>query len=150
MSIDQRIGITQLSALVGVSENRIRQLCTIGTLERGEDGQFDLRNSVRAYCATLRDNAMGRGGPGLAAEREREARARADKLEMQNAAARSELIPAGEVEMMWDKVCRLIRARFLAMPARLQQHLAHLTPHDLATIDREVRDALTELADDDL
>lgn len=51
---------------------------------------------------------------------------------------------------MWDKVCRLIRARFLAMPARLQQHLAHVTPHHLATIDREVRDALTELADDDL
>ena len=93
---------------------------------------------------------MGRGGPGLAAEREREARARADKLEMQNAAVRGGLIPAGEVEAMWDKVCRLIRARFLAMPARLQQHLAHLTPHDLAIIDREVRDALTELADDDL
>lgn len=150
MSIDQRIGITQLSALVGVSENRIRQLCTSGTLERGEDGQFDLRNSVRAYCGTLRDNAMRRGGPGLAAEREREARARADKLEMQNAAVRGGLIPAGEVEAMWDKMCRLIRARCLAMPARLQQHLAHLTPHDLATIDREVRDALTELADDDL
>lgn len=150
MSIDQRIGITQLSALVGVSENRIRQLCTAGTIERGEDGQFDLRNSVRAYCGTLRENARGRGGPGLAAEREREARARADKLEMQNAAARRDLIPANEVEAMWDKMCRLIRARFLAMPARLQQHLGHLTTHDLSLIDREIRDALTELADDEL
>lgn len=150
MSLDQRIGITQLSALVGVSENRIRQLCTTGHLERDDDGQFDLRKSVRAYCATLRDNAMGRGGPGLAAEREREARARADKLEMQNAAASRKLIPADEVEAMWDKVCRLIRARFLAMPARLQQHLAHLSAHDLAIMDREIRDALRELADDDL
>ena len=150
MKIEGRIGITQLATLVGVSENRIRQLCNSGDLERGEDNQFDLRNSVRAYCKTLRDNATGRGGPGLAAEREREARARADKLEMQNAAVRGELIPAAEVEMMWDKVCRLIRARCLAMPARLQQHLAHLTQHDLATIDREIRDALTELANDDL
>lgn len=150
MSIDQRIGITQLATLVGVSDNRIRQLCNSGELERGEDGQFDLRKSVRAYCATLRDHTMGRGGPGLAAEREREARARADKLEMQNAAARRELIPAQDVELMWDKICRMVRARFLAMPARLQQHLAHLSEHDLSLIDREIRDALKELADDDL
>lgn len=147
---DQRIGITQLSTLVGVSENRIKQLCNSGDLERGDDGQFDLRLSVRAYCGTLRNVATGRGGSGLAAEREREARARADKLEMQNAAARRDLIPANEVEAMWDKMCRLIRARFLAMPARLQQRLAHLSTHDLSLIDREIRDALTELADDDL
>lgn len=150
MALDQRIGITQLSTLVGVSENRIKQLCNSGDIERGEDGQFDLRLSVRAYCGTLRNAAMGRGGPGLAAEREREARARADKLEMQNAAARRDLIPANEVEAMWDKICRLIRARFIAMPARLQQHLAHLSAHDLSLIDREIRDALKELADDDL
>ncbi|MEP7365615.1 MAG: AAA family ATPase, partial [Acidobacteriota bacterium] len=36
------------------------------------------------------------------------------------------------------------------LPARLQQHLAHLSPHDLSVIDREVRDGLTELANDDL
>ncbi|MEO9132421.1 MAG: terminase small subunit [Sphingomonas sp.] len=150
MSIDQRIGISQLASLVGVSDNRIKQLCNSGELERGEDGQFDLRLSVRAYCKTLRDNAMGRGGPGLAAQRERVAREQADALEMKNAAVRRELIPASEVEIMWDKICRMIRARFLAMPARLQQHLSHLSAHDLAVMDREIRDALKELADDDL
>jgi phage terminase Nu1 subunit (DNA packaging protein) len=147
---DERVGISQLAFFIGVSEVRIRQLCNTGELERGDDGQFDLSKSVRAYCLMLRNLAMGRGGPGLAAQREREARARADKLEMQNAAARGELIPAREVEAMWDKVCRVIRARFLAMPARLQQNLAHLSTHDLTVMDREIRDALKELADDDL
>lgn len=145
-----RVGISQLASLIGVSENRIRQLCNTGTLERGDDSKFDLRNSVRAYCSFLRETATGRGGAGLAAQRERVAREQADALEMKNAAARRDLLPAAEIEAMWGKMCRAIRARFLAMPARLQQHLGHLTTHDLSVIDREIRDGLTELANDDL
>jgi len=37
----------------------------------------------------------------------------------------------------------------LAIPARVQQRLGHLTAHDVQMIDREVRDALEEASRDD-
>lgn len=113
---------------------------------------YPLKPSIRAYVEHLREIAAGRThinvGSGLAQERERETRERADALAMKNAAARRELLPAKEVETMWSDILRLVRARFLALPSRLQQRLGHLTKHDLTILDREIRDALSELADD--
>ena len=41
---------------------------------------------------------------------------------------------------------RTVRAGMLAVPSRAQQQLPHLTPHDVAQIDSEIRAALIELA----
>lgn len=42
----------------------------------------------------------------------------------------------------------MVRSNMLALPSRVQQRLGHLTAHDLAEIDREIRDSLEELSDD--
>ena len=42
------------------------------------------------------------------------------------------------------KTCS-IRASTLAVPSRVAHRLPHLTAHDVAEIDREVRDALMEI-----
>ena len=151
---DRPVTLEELAGVLGVRHEKLKPLVQRGILTRAKRGAYPLGESIRAYCTHLRETAAGRAhvnvGSGLALERERETRARADSLELKLAAQRGELLPAAQVEAMWGDVLRLIRARVLATPGRLQQQLAHLTPHDVATIDRELRDTLTELSDDPL
>lgn len=139
------IGAEALADLFGISRRAIEQLATRGVLRKTAPGKFALRASVRDYTAHLRAQAAARSGSkSLTAERTRLAREQADKLELANQAARRELVPAREVEAVWATILRDVRAAMLALPGRLQQRLGHLTAHDVAQIDREVRDALTE------
>ena len=59
--------------------------------------------------------------------------------------AQGELIEAAAVEAEWSGVLRTVRVGMLAVPSRAAQRLPHLTAADVAVIDREVRDALTEV-----
>ncbi len=114
---------------------------------------YDLAATVRAYVQHLRGTASGRGGEEhvltLTGERARLSRAQAEAVEMKNAVARAELVPAADVERAWGDVLRQVRARILAVPSRLRQSLT-LAPADVELIDRELRAALMELghADD--
>ncbi len=151
---DRMVRAAVLADALGISERAIRKLAEDGVVTRAESSLYPLRDSLRRYSAHLRDAAAGRGalasGSRLSAEREREVKERADSLAMRNASARRELLPAAEVEALWSRTCRELRSQFLAMPGRLQQRLGHLTPHDLATFDREIRDTLAEIGNDSL
>lgn len=149
---DSEVATGELADWLGVTERAISDYARKGIITRSAPGKFMLRESVRAVTAHLRDAASARGGSsaGLTAQRERIAREQADKLEMQNAAARRELLPAKQVADEWASILRLVRSRMLATPSRIQQQLGHLSAHDLDVIDRELRDALEELANNGL
>lgn len=53
--------------------------------------------------------------------------------------------PSG-VEAEWSGVLRTVRAGMLAVPSRCAARLPHLTAHEVAEIDAEVRAALTRLS----
>ena len=53
------------------------------------------------------------------------------------------MLYAAAVEAEWSGVLRNVRAGMLAVPSRAR--LPHLTPHDIAEIDAEVRAVLTEI-----
>jgi phage terminase Nu1 subunit (DNA packaging protein) len=55
-------------------------------------------------------------------------------------------VEAVAVEREWAAILTRLRARLLAAPSRAGQRLPHLTAHDVAALDREIRDALAELA----
>jgi phage terminase Nu1 subunit (DNA packaging protein) len=61
------------------------------------------------------------------------------------ARVRGALLDAGAVENEWSGILRIVRAGTLAVPSRCQQRLPNLTAHDVAEIDREVRDVLNEI-----
>jgi phage terminase Nu1 subunit (DNA packaging protein) len=82
----------------------------------------------------------------LEAEKIRLARAQAEKVEIQNATSRGELIPAGDIEREWASIVRDLRATLLALPSRIQQRLPHLSARDIAAIDGEIRHAMTDIA----
>jgi phage terminase Nu1 subunit (DNA packaging protein) len=82
------------------------------------------------------------------AERARLAAAQADLAELKAAKQRGTLLDAAEVENEWSGVLRFVRAGMLAVPSRCAARLPHLTAHDVAEIDREVRAVLTEIGSD--
>jgi hypothetical protein len=56
------------------------------------------------------------------------------------------LLDAAEVQNEWSGVLRTVRAGILAVPSRVAARLPHLTAHDVAEIDAEVRAVLAEIA----
>lgn len=79
------------------------------------------------------------------AERGRLAAAQADLAELKAAEKRGTLLEAAAVEAEWSGVLRTVRAGMLAVPSRVAQRLPHLTAHDVAEIDAEVRAVLSEV-----
>lgn len=149
---DKPVSLDELASVLGVHKRSLQTAIDRGVLLRVTRGKYPLGKSIRAYCEHLREVAGNRDhfrvGTGLAAERERETRERADALALKNAVARGEMIPAKEVEAQWSDILRMVRSAMLALPSRVQQRLGHLSQHDLSIMDREVRDTLEELSDD--
>ncbi len=141
------ISAAELGRMVGITGRQVRSLGDRDIMVRLGDG-YHLEQSVKAYCAFLREIRRARGGDAAtdaATERGRLARARAEQVETKNAILRRELVPAAEVEAEWSSILRTVRAGLLAVPSRCAARLGHLTAHDVVEIDAEVRAALTQI-----
>jgi phage terminase Nu1 subunit (DNA packaging protein) len=144
--------------LVGVSAGRVSQMITAG-LPVEPDGRIDVargklwisanisptRSAAQSDQSTLPFAAV----PDASAERVRLLREQADAAALKNAALRRELVPAAEVEREWSAIMRRMRAAVLAIPSRMRQTLPHLTAHDVAAMDGELRRVLEDLANDE-
>ncbi len=142
-----------LASVLGVSDRVVRDLATRGLAVKTAKGRYKVFESIGLYTEHLRSIASGRGGEDgqldLTAERARLAKEQADERAMKNAALRRSLLDAGEVEREWTDVLRRIRSRFLTVPSRFRQRVPELDAAQIAILDREIRDILMELADDD-
>jgi hypothetical protein len=74
------------------------------------------------------------------------ANARLKQLEYEQRAGR--LLDAAEVENTWRAYLGDCRKRLLTVPSRCGARLSHLSRAEVGIIDREIRDALQELAED--
>jgi len=141
---------SEFAAWLGVSSGTVRQKYRDGVFVK--DGKyFDVQKSVQNYLGALRDRAVHAGGasksnPELDAEKLRVQKATAKKLELANAKAQGELVDSLVVEREWSSILRDVRSAVLAVPARVGGSLPHLTPHDLAELEREIKAALEALA----
>lgn len=142
----------ELAEWLGLSARQVGRLAQDGRAVRLGRNRYDLKASVKAYCEWARDQMPG-GRPGgrtstgrLAEERERLVREQADQVALKNAQARGELVHRAAVEQSWTATLVGVRAAMLSLPVRLSGRLSHLSADDLATIDRELRDLLTETA----
>ena len=147
-----RIGGKDLCDLLALSSGALADLKKRGiAVHLGHDA-YDLKATVNAYVKNLRSVAAGWGDEGqavnLTAERARLAKEQADAQAIKNAKLREELVEAAEVERVWQDILRQVRARIMAVPSRLKQS-ASLSAHDAESLDRELRDALTELGNAD-
>jgi terminase small subunit / prophage DNA-packing protein len=142
-------GAAVLARWLGVTDKTVRELANAGIAVRAKRGLYRLEESVRRYCEHIRRTAAQRGGEASLAkmrdQRIRIAKEQADALALKNGAMRGELLDAKAVEREWSETLRGVRAGMLAVPSRAGARLPHLTPHDIAEIDAEVRAVLTEL-----
>lgn len=150
-SADSAVRAGELADWLGVVERTIAEYARRGIIPRTGRGLYPLRESIRAVCTHFREQASQRGTTaGLSAERERKVREEADRLALANARSRGEMVSVSAVADEWLDILRLVCSRMLAAPSRIQQQLGHLSAHDLDVIDRELRNALSELSDNGL
>lgn len=137
----------QLAAFWGVTARQVRVLVSEGVIAKSEAGIFELQASTRAYLRHLMAKANRKtASPELAAEKLRLTREQADAIEIKNAAARGDLVPASEVKNSWFAILRDVRAGMLAIPSRVQTRLPSLSAHEVKIIDSEIREILKETA----
>ena len=138
----------EIAAFLGIATSQVRTKTKDGILVKGGRARWDVRASLHGYLSRLREGAV-KGGPQsdqLKVEKLRLAREQADKLEIANAAARGDMVRAADVEREWSNVLRDVRSTMLAVPSRVGSKLAHLSAHDVAEIDSEIKAALEGLA----
>jgi phage terminase Nu1 subunit (DNA packaging protein) len=146
---DTVVSQVELARLLGLSVQAIANHASAGVLVRAGRGRYDKDASVTSYCAHLRKAASGRNTQ-TSAERARLVSAQADAAEVKVKKLSGELVSAAEVETRWTSILRTVRSGCLALPTRIAAQIAHLTTHDIAVIDAEVRAVLTELGDPDV
>ena len=146
---ERMVAASVLGDWLGLTADHCRKLARDGKLPRDASGTFPLRAAVRAYCGNQREGARGRplADPGLAGEKERLTRENADKVALQNAKARGDLIPATAVRAAWLEIVTDLRARLLAVPSRVAARLG-LERAIAASIDAEIRAAMADIAAD--
>lgn len=148
------IPVKQLAALLNLSTRRVQQLANDGIIYRDEHGKYDLVRSVRSYIRYLQDRSIGRDAGPIDSHKERARllRAQADKTELEVRTLRGVLIPAEQVEKMWNMILAAFRARMLSLPIKAAQLV--ITIDDFHEAERIIRDqvyeALTELAEYDV
>ena len=153
--MEEAISAQALAELTGLSTRRLRELAEKGVLPRTPKGLYPHPAAIRAYCAGLREAAAGRGsdekgGQELVRERALLAREQREAQALKNAIVRGEMIDASEAEKRWaDEMVRL-RSRLLAVPTDIAQAMPHMTKHDVAIVDRNLRDAMDEASRVDL
>jgi terminase small subunit / prophage DNA-packing protein len=152
MELPSTVNAATLADLIGVSPRSCTDLASRGIIVRGPGRTgFLLRESLRGYADHMRKLATGRGGESAissaTAERGRLLRAQADAQEAKNREAVGSMLDAAEVERTWSDIVRQSCAAVLAVPARCQQRLPHLTIHDVNEFDLELREALRALGE---
>ena len=116
------VSYRELSRLTGKTYTTIKNklesagLKPVSTGEKGKAHLWDSQQALEAIYATA---AIDGDGLDLNAERAREAKERADKLELQNAFRRKELLLASEVKREWAKIVITVKTKITGLPSRL-------------------------------
>lgn len=138
----------ELGEWLGLSPNRVHALGRDGVLPRVNHKRYPLRASVAAYCEHCRSLAKGKAtDKELAEEKIRLAREQADKIALQNAAARGEFLDSRSVASEWHSIVTDLRAALLAVPSRVASELG-FDRKETAALDSEIRAAMEVIADD--
>jgi phage terminase Nu1 subunit (DNA packaging protein) len=144
-----------LAQAFGVTYARIQQLATDGTVVKISRGVFDLLQSTKNYCETLRkkkvngnDGDNSEAGQSYEVHRARKTAAQADIAEMERDLRRGTTHDAAAVAKVWGDMIGNARAKLLSLPTKLAGALDGLTIQEREKMIKDgVNEALAELAD---
>lgn len=139
---------------VGITQQAVADLVGRGVIHQVGRGKIDLDEARLAYCAHLRSVAGNKSGDpdadlDLTAERARKAKEEADKLEMQNAQMRGDLLARTDVDAAVVAAFARVRARMIGVPSKVAPVVVTLdVPAEAESIVRKaIYEALRELSD---
>lgn len=134
----QPVGV--IAAVLDLTERRVQQLVLDGVLPKPAHGYYSVLDCMQSYVRHLRAKIDGSNAP---AERARLLSAQREKVEIEVAALRRDLIPAAEVRDVIGRVIGNARSILLAIEARTRGQFGDA----IADVVREEHDrALTEIA----
>lgn len=140
----------ELSEITGVSQVSLWKWASEGMpVQRsgasGEENAYDTEAVIRWMI----DREIAKLGSEDA--KERLARLQGDKIEMELAVSRGDLVPASSIEPTWSSIVTAVRQALLSIPVRLAPLLEVTQGIDAkrALIEEEVHDVLLKLSSDD-
>jgi phage terminase Nu1 subunit (DNA packaging protein) len=148
------VGVETLSSYLGISKQVIYEHARAGRLKKVGHNEFDLQESVRLYCEHLRalasryKSANGTDITNTMTARARKERAQAQFWELKAQRMRGELVAVDEVRDAWLGIVNRVQGRFLALHSTLIVR-AGLSKTQATTLREAIREALTELADNE-
>ena len=147
MSADAKspsVDVGTLARLFSLTAVRIQQLATDGVVVKSARGKYDLWQSIRGYIKYLQErrvnqwDAKDEEQTDIKREQLRRTKEEADKLELQNARTRGEVIEVGKVEKLMQACFTVHRTRILNFPLTDEEKQACLADLlDLKKIDWE-------------
>jgi phage terminase Nu1 subunit (DNA packaging protein) len=147
----QALTVDQIAKVLLIDPRRVQQLTKEGWIPKAERGQYDLLPSVQGYIRSLQHSVQRRGPQELARELDEAElaikKARQEKLELDNAQARGELLPR-DVEAGWMAILAIIKNQLLNLPSAMAPLVVDLmTVAEVeASLKTRIYDTLNELS----
>lgn len=144
LKLDRRTVSKRLGSLAPAKKNQ-----TLKVFYLADVVNLLIAQAVEAAKPAESDAPAEEEGDAIGREKLRLTRAQADKMELELAVARGEVIPATEVETIWSNISAAIKAKMNAIPSRAAQSVIGMEEvRDIeALLKAMVNEALIELAD---
>ncbi len=131
---------------LGLTPKRVKQLRDKGVLTEKSPGLYDLRTSVLQYVHYIREGNRA----DLNEERAMLTRAKREAADMENDLRRGTLLSSENIEKGIKTICLNIRAKLLALPAKLSPRLSQMGGDQAGIYDelkQTIDESLEELSD---
>lgn len=142
----EKITQAQLAQLLGCSQPWIAKLKAKGVLTRWDNLGALLVEGWKHSAGEASGRVSDNSELDLVAERARLAARQSEKLELELAKMRGELIPEEAVAEHFNSFAFAIRAKLLALPSRYRSQFPTLTARQVDALDGHVREILQELS----
>lgn len=149
------VPMEQIVDLTGIGVQPLEILARQGVLVRVARGRYDLRMSMRRYCAYMREMAAGRlgtkvvGGISMAEESAKLKKALREREELKTEELRGTLVTIGQFESVITGFFGLFRRTMIALSPRIAT-AAHLTIAQDEKTKTIIYGALKDIANDDV
>lgn len=144
--LDLAMTQAEFGLLVDISQPAVSDLLARDVLTAGASAQQWLHE----YTRHLREIAAGRKSEGsgdLVAERTRLAKEQADRIALQNAITKRELVPAGVLVELVSGIAAQVAVIFDALPGKIRREVPDLPSPALDAIARELAKGRNAVAD---
>lgn len=140
------------SRLFNITERRVQQMAQQGIVPKAARGKYPLVGTIQAYVKFLQERALGgeTGPTDLHTEKTKLTAAQREKMEIEVAVTRGELVYADQVADAWALEVTDCKQRLLSVASKAAPIVAAEDNSGacMEIIDALVREALQELSDD--